>query len=111
MSLFDEMNDDLNKKDNNKVKGTANKKDNKNVNKKDNKVDEKQELTPVSEETVKTTKFVESLLNNKKKEEKELVGFRIRKSTNEAIEAIVKQSDVKKSEFVDEILRKALGLN
>jgi hypothetical protein len=62
------------------------------------------EVEPDEEENI-----LESVLN-KKKEEKELVGFRLRQSTINEINKIVEKHNLKKSEFVEDVLRNALGL-
>lgn len=110
----------------NKDDKNTNKENNKKVNKIDNKIDEKtnnkgdNEMVDTldrnsanenhNKTVIKPTRFIESLLQNKK-EERVVVGFRLEKSVDEMLEAIVKQNGLKKSDFVNDVLKKALGLN
>jgi hypothetical protein len=103
-----------NKENNKKVNKIDNKKDEKINNKDNNKMINTLDKNSANENhnktVIKPTRFIESLLQNKK-EERVVVGFRLEKSVDEMLEAIVKQNGLKKSDFVNDVLKKALGLN
>lgn len=103
-----------NKEDDKKVNKIDNKRDKKINNKDENEIintlDENLANENNKKTVIKPTRFIESLLQNKK-EERVVVGFRLEKSVDEMLEAIVKQNGLKKSDFVNDVLKKALGLN
>ncbi|MGH3040448.1 MAG: hypothetical protein ACRDNG_01665 [Gaiellaceae bacterium] len=119
-NLFEEMNEEtpvINEKGNKKNKEKININNNGNIKSKVIENDNENVNYSVNNEVnenvseIKTTRFVESLLQKKTaQEEKVLVGFRLDQSVGETIDTIVKKNRLKKSEFVNDLLRKALGL-
>lgn len=108
-NIFNEMNTN-----NEEFKEIDNKKDKENANKKNNKIDKENVKKNLKEEadkkSRKNSRLVESLLQQRK-EERILVGFRLEKSVSDTIDKIVKEHKLKKSDFVNDLLKKAMGLN
>ncbi|MGG0476194.1 hypothetical protein ABEY96_28870 [Priestia aryabhattai] len=104
-NIFNQINSVNEENNKEKTDKIVNKSVNKNVNNKANKKTEEKK-----QPNRKNSRLVESLLQQKK-EERVLVGFRLEKSVSDAIDTIVKENKLKKSDFVNDLLKKAMGLS